>query len=272
MKKLLLVFTAMAVSGILFAQTTTCPNLTMTNTNGQSRDLYTELASGKAIVLDLFFTTCGWCQAYAPKIDQAYVAHGSGTGSSDFWGIDVGIGGNPESNASINTYKTTYGVTNQCFGGTASQAAFGKLANAFAPGQTNFGMPLYAVICPNKKGFWKVNYPPTATGFDTYFSQCGVLGVNNIVRDESQARFVSIYPNPANNESKIDFFISERGKVQIAIFNLLGEQVDVIANETFDMGTHTLDFSAVALTSGNYLIKMITENGIADVTKLTIAN
>ena len=268
MKKLLLSLTAIMAGGFLFAQTVTCPNLTITNTSGQSMDLYTELGKGKAVVLDLFFTTCGWCQTYAPIIDQAYKAKGSGAGKIDFWGIDV----QSETNASINAYKTQFGVSNQCFGNAAAGSAFSKLAQAFAPGQSNFGMPLYAVICPNKKGFWDVNYPPTAGGFDIFLSQCGVLGVNNLERDETQARFINIYPNPANNDSKLDFFVAEQGKVQIAIFNLLGEQVDIIANETFDSGTHTLDFSAVALTSGNYLIKMTTENGIADVTKLTIAN
>src|SRR3989337_4439093 len=110
MKKLILCFMAVIAGGILFAQTVTCPNLTMTNTNGQSRDLYTELAKGKAIVIDLFYNECGWCQTYAPKIDQAYKAHGSGTGKIDFWGINT----RAQSDASINAYKTQFGVTNQC--------------------------------------------------------------------------------------------------------------------------------------------------------------
>ena len=272
MKKLLLSFTAIVAGGMLFAQSTAsvlCPNLIMTNSTGQKRDLYAELAKGKIIVLDLFFCNCAACIGNAPAIEKAFKNHGSGTGNIDFWGINVKGEGAP----GINAYKTKYNITNQCFGGQEGKAAGQAIHNTFEPASTSYGNPLYAVVCPDKKTFYKVNGPPaSATGFDTYFAQCGTVGVNNITHDENHARFVSVYPNPSNNASKVDFFLSEKGHVQIAIFNLLGEQVSVLANEIFDMGTHTLDFSTTFLPSGNYLIKMITDSGVADVAKITIVN
>lgn len=273
MKKFLLSFSAIIVSGMLFAQTGNVQNFSMVSSTGQSVDLYTVLGQGKVVIADIWFNECSWCRQYAPMIEQIYQAKGAGAGNVDIWGINS----QGQSNTSINSYKTTYGVTNKCFGNTGSTGSVNALQKIYfglnPNGSGNFGTPAYVVICPNKKGWWAVNYPPTLTGFDTYITQCGASGngVYNIVRDETQARFVSIYPNPGTNDSKIDFFIAERGKVEITMFNLLGAQVGVIANETFDAGTHTLDFSA-QLPAGNYIVKMITENGIADVTKLVIVN
>lgn len=267
MKNQLLSLAAILSCGMLFAQTTTVPNFTLTSSTGQKFDLYVELNKGKTIVLDLWYNECGWCQSYAPTVEQAYTAHGSGTGNIDFWGINT----KGQSDASINTYKTTYGVSNKCFGGTASTNAKSKTFLAFNPGGGSYGTPAYVVVCPNKKGWWNVNKPPTATGFDTYFTQCGALGVNNIVDNENQTRFVSIYPNPGNNESKIDFFMAERSHLQITVFNILGEQIAVLASETYDTGMHTINFSgSLSFPAGNYLIKMTTDNGISDIAKFVV--
>lgn len=268
MRKLLLPLMTLFVSGMLFAQTVTIPDFTVTSSTGQQVTFYTELNKGKVIVLDLWYNECGFCQSYAPTIEQIYQAKGAGAGSFDVLSLNV----KGQSDASINAYKTAHGVTNKCFGGAEASSAKSKVVTAFYPGGTTYGTPSFVVVCPNKKGWWNVNKPPTLTGFDTYIAQCGSsTGVNNIVQDENQARFVSIYPNPVNSDSKIDFFLAERSKIEITMFNLLGKQVVVLANEIVDAGTHTLDLS-VQLPSGNYLVKMIAENGVADVAKLVIAN
>jgi len=264
---------ALFAGGVLLAQsnpTVTIPDFTTTSSTGIVVNLYTELAKGKTIIIDAWFNECGWCKTYAPTIDQIYKAKGSGTGNVDIWGLNV----KSQSNASINAYKAANGVTNKCFGEASGNAAFGKVYNAFFPGGGSFGTPAFAVICPNKKGWWNVNYPPTATGFDSYIAKCQSLaaGVSNIIRDENKARFVGVYPNPGNNDSKIDFFIAEHGKVQMSVHTLLGEQVSILCDEKFDSGTHTIDFSAAPLSAGNYLIKMITESGVVDVAKIVIVN
>lgn len=46
-----------------------CPDFTITTTDGVVRNLYTELNAGKSVLLDQFYTTCGYCQMYAPIID-----------------------------------------------------------------------------------------------------------------------------------------------------------------------------------------------------------
>jgi len=89
----------------------TVPNFTLTFTDGTHVSLNQTLSTGKKVMLDMFFVDCGYCQTYAPVIDQAYVAHGSGSSNILFWGVS-----DRDANAAINTYKTTYGVTNPCAG------------------------------------------------------------------------------------------------------------------------------------------------------------
>lgn len=280
MKKLLLSLMAAITTGIVTGQvaapTVTIPNFNVTSTTGQTYSLYTELAKGKNIIVDMFYVTCSYCIQHAPTIEQIYQAKGAGTGNVEIWGLDDRTN---ESNAQVNSYKTAHGITNPCFANSGgSYNANGDIVIAFGLGGVTYSLPSYVVICGKgpyeRKAYWHVNYPPTLTGFDQYLTKCATTstGVDNIVHDETQARFVSIYPNPSNNASKIDFFLAERGNVEMVMFNLLGEQVGVLANQTFDSGTHTIDFSQSNLPSGNYMIKMITENGIADVAKVMMTN
>src|ERR1035437_5885237 len=69
---------------------TTASDFTVTFTDGTTKSLYATLAQGKTVLLDFFFTTCGYCIQYAPTIDQSYVAHGSGSGNIVYWGLDYG--------------------------------------------------------------------------------------------------------------------------------------------------------------------------------------
>ena len=101
------------VSAAVFTPLTTAIDFSVTFTNGTPANLFTTCNAGNSVLLDFFFTGCGYCQEYAPIIDQAYQAHGAGTGNIKFWGIDNG-----DNNAEVNSYKSTYGVTNPCASGT----------------------------------------------------------------------------------------------------------------------------------------------------------
>src|SRR5882672_6751773 len=125
MKKTLLSLSILASAFTLHAQSqnappvvlTNAPDFTITTTDGVTRNLYTTLAQGKTIMLDFFFTTCSYCIQYAPTIEQAYQAHGAGTGNFEIWGIDNG-----DNNAQVIAYRTQYGVTNPCASGTEGGA------------------------------------------------------------------------------------------------------------------------------------------------------
>lgn len=67
------------------------------------------------------------------------------------------------------------------------------------------------------------------------------------------------YPNPSNPKSKIDFELPVNAKVTISVYNLLGEEVTTILNETMDAGYHSAEFDGSNLASGVYFYRILSE-------------
>ena len=66
------------------------------------------------------------------------------------------------------------------------------------------------------------------------------------------------YPNPFNPTTSINFSIAEPTFVKLAIYNLLGEEVQVLKNDYMEAGTFKINFDASSLPSGMYLYKIET--------------
>ena len=64
------------------------------------------------------------------------------------------------------------------------------------------------------------------------------------------------YPNPFNPETKIKFEIPEMAKVNLSVYDLLGQKVTELYNGTMDAGVHEVNFDAVKLSSGVYIYKL----------------
>jgi hypothetical protein len=66
------------------------------------------------------------------------------------------------------------------------------------------------------------------------------------------------YPNPFNPSTNINFSIAEASFVKIAVYNLLGQQVDLLLDEFREAGLHTVSFDASQLPSGAYFYSIET--------------
>lgn len=64
------------------------------------------------------------------------------------------------------------------------------------------------------------------------------------------------YPNPFNPNTTIQFTITENEKVTLKVFDVLGEEVVVLLDETKISGTHSVKFNATGLTNGVYFYKL----------------
>jgi hypothetical protein len=65
-------------------------------------------------------------------------------------------------------------------------------------------------------------------------------------------------PNPFNPTTMISFTLPEAGHVRMSVFNLLGQEIALLADEEFVVGRHSLIFDAAALPSGLYFAKLTT--------------
>ena len=110
----------------------------------------------------------------------------------------------------------------------------------------------------------------TITGpVDTYLSDYKVLprdandvqdGLSNneIIQDFS---ILNAYPNPFNPEISINFFITQSQNVEISVYDLMGQKIDVLYSGLSQSNTlNNLTWDASNYSSGDYFIYLKTDN------------
>lgn len=65
----------------------------------------------------------------------------------------------------------------------------------------------------------------------------------------------SVYPNPFNPTTTIQFALPSSAHVNVSVYNIIGQKVDEIVNENLESGIHKFNWNATHLASGIYLIK-----------------
>lgn len=68
------------------------------------------------------------------------------------------------------------------------------------------------------------------------------------------------YPNPFNPSTNITFDVAKTGLVTVEIYNLLGQKVADLVNESRAAGTYTVRFDASGLSSGVYIARFTAGN------------
>jgi hypothetical protein len=77
------------------------------------------------------------------------------------------------------------------------------------------------------------------------------------------------YPNPFNPTTSIDFSISQSGRVNLSIFNSIGQEVETLIDNEMTAGDHQVTFNATNLPSGVYFYKLQVDNYV-DVKKMIL--
>lgn len=78
-------------------------------------------------------------------------------------------------------------------------------------------------------------------------------------------RILNIYPNPFNPVTNILFELNKPQFLTITIFDLIGKEVEVIAEKNFSIGVHRMSFDAKNRPSGIYFIEIKSSNGQSEV-------
>lgn len=73
-------------------------------------------------------------------------------------------------------------------------------------------------------------------------------------------RLLQNYPNPFNPVMTIGFSITENSNVRISIYNVAGQLLEILLNERFETGYHTVVFNAEKYPSGIYFYKLSSKN------------
>jgi len=70
------------------------------------------------------------------------------------------------------------------------------------------------------------------------------------------------YPNPFNPTTNIQFALPQAQQVRLSIFNMLGQEVAVLADGVRAAGEHTVSFNAANLSSGMYIYRLSSGNEV----------
>ena len=62
----------------------------------------------------------------------------------------------------------------------------------------------------------------------------------------------SVYPNPFNPSTDVSFTIPSNGFVKLSVYNIKGQEVDVIFEGYQDRGIHSYTWNASSFSSGIY--------------------
>jgi hypothetical protein len=78
------------------------------------------------------------------------------------------------------------------------------------------------------------------------------------------------YPNPFNHTTTIWFRLPTKMMVDLAVYDILGRQVDRLRSSEMDAGTHRVIWDASTLPSGCYICRL-TADGSSVRTKMLLA-
>ena len=76
--------------------------------------------------------------------------------------------------------------------------------------------------------------------------------INNKLPDDYE--LFQNYPNPFNPTTWIQFAVPRLSDVEIAVFNILGEKIDILFNSQVNPGYYGFSFNAAHLSSGTYFL------------------
>lgn len=207
------------------------------------------------VVIDFFSTTCGPCQDFADDFQQSYIDFGENTGNVFFMGINWG-----NDNEGVHEFDSIFGLT---FPSASGIQGGGNIV--FLDYQVQ-SYPSVVVIKPNHEISNQYVWEPSTVNINQAVIEAGGLLVGN---KEIPSETLSIYPNPASNNTKIDFVSRDVKETYIDIINTDGQIVyqEVVANKNKKSISIGLDNFA----RGIYFVRMITSEGKMKTEKLIVA-
>ena len=105
----------------------------------------------------------------------------------------------------------------------------------------------------------------TVTLTDVSVSLVGATPATSVkAKSELPARFElkQNYPNPFNPSTAIEFQISNRDAIRLSVYNVLGQEIATLVNQTLDPGTYTAGWNAASMPSGMYMYRLQAGNAV----------
>ena len=85
-----------------------------------------------------------------------------------------------------------------------------------------------------------------------------VSTVSGLIDVDDGQNALNIFPNPYSGETQISYTLNSEAKVLLEVYNVLGEKIEVLANEQQSKGKQTYLFGAAkkGYANGVYMVKL----------------
>lgn len=117
----------------------------------------------------------------------------------------------------------------------------------------------YAHFAYDNKAYYAGGWPNSPAPTDIISILDFGTGISN---NKSQESAVRVYPNPFTSTMRVNYNLQQPGKVSIAIYNNIGEKVEVLLNEYNQEGDQQVIFNSEKLKPGIYFCTLKTDEGI----------
>jgi hypothetical protein len=124
----------------------------------------------------------------------------------------------------------------------------------FVNGSGNSNSPKNYSFVDSKVSTGKYSYRLKQLDNDGQFEYSNTVEVD--LNGANKFELSQNYPNPFNPTTTIKFSLPEAGNVKLTLFNILGQEVKTLVNESKESGVHTINFDATELNSGIYIYKL----------------
>jgi hypothetical protein len=78
----------------------------------------------------------------------------------------------------------------------------------------------------------------------------------------SAENLFAVFPNPFTNELNIQFALDEKSDVRVSVFNLQGQALKLLLNDSKDSGVHFINWTRTDEISGIYIVQLISSGRI----------
>ena len=113
----------------------------------------------------------------------------------------------------------------------------------------------YRVIVTDKSIFQTKAFSP-----DSGYHQFRILPPypSSVSEDDIPDKFhlFQNYPNPFNNSTVINYVLAEENHTSLKIYNILGEEIEVLVNQILPAGSYQTKFNAAELPGGVYICRL----------------
>ena len=250
------------INGYTVGQTVS--DFTVTDTDGNSVNLYSITATGKHVFLDFFFVDCPPCQATEQFFSELHDKYGCNEG--DIYCLVMNTG--QDNNAQVETFMTTYGGSFNHAPAISGDGGSTAVTTAFNPA----AYPTYCLIGPDNKlvnsDIWPINSVADFEGaFPTAFNTGSCTPSTGIEEVAVNPGFLSQnHPNPFSGQTSIGYELNADNGV-LVVTDLTGKTVEEypLAEKT---GQITMDAN---LSAGTYFYLLLDDQGaVVDSKKMQV--